>query len=282
MDEENAKLLSPKTDVVFQVLFGEVGSEEITKSFLEAILKEKITEIDLSKNPILRRTKIKDKLGVLDVIAEINNKEICNIEMQVAKKDSIIQRILFYWAKLYSRNIQKSEKYNTLKRTIMILIADFEIPTFEDLGYLTKWKIIDEEKGTVILTDFLEIDIIELPKIYKEKGEKDDELLKWLHFLENPESKEVEYYMENNEGIKKAKEKLETISDDIIMQRLVDWREDAERDEAEMKEIAWNEGKEEGIKEEAKQIAKKMKEQNMDIELIMKITGLKKEEIEKL
>ena len=28
------ELLSPKKDFVFQVLFGEVGSEEITKSFL--------------------------------------------------------------------------------------------------------------------------------------------------------------------------------------------------------------------------------------------------------
>ncbi len=31
--KEKAKLLSPKLDVVFQALFGEVGSERITKSF---------------------------------------------------------------------------------------------------------------------------------------------------------------------------------------------------------------------------------------------------------
>ena len=49
------KILSPKLDVVFQALFGEAGSESITKSFLETILEEKIEEIDLSKNPILRR-----------------------------------------------------------------------------------------------------------------------------------------------------------------------------------------------------------------------------------
>ena len=40
--EETAKkatrLLSPKIDSVFQVLFGEVGSEFITKELLEAIL----------------------------------------------------------------------------------------------------------------------------------------------------------------------------------------------------------------------------------------------------
>ena len=36
--EEN-KLLSPKIDVVFQALFGEVGNEEVTKALLKVILK---------------------------------------------------------------------------------------------------------------------------------------------------------------------------------------------------------------------------------------------------
>ena len=39
------KLLSPKLDVVFQALFGEVGSERITKKFLEAILDKKLKMI---------------------------------------------------------------------------------------------------------------------------------------------------------------------------------------------------------------------------------------------
>ena len=45
------KWLSPKIDVIFQILFGEVGSEHITKKFLEAIgYKElmKISEDDVS------------------------------------------------------------------------------------------------------------------------------------------------------------------------------------------------------------------------------------------
>ena len=47
-------LLSPKLDVVFQALFGEVGSEKITTSLLKAILKQDIQDIDLNQNPILR------------------------------------------------------------------------------------------------------------------------------------------------------------------------------------------------------------------------------------
>ena len=35
-------ILSPKLDIVFQILFGEVGSEEITKDLLSTILDEEI------------------------------------------------------------------------------------------------------------------------------------------------------------------------------------------------------------------------------------------------
>ena len=45
----------PKLDVVFQALFGEVGSERITNRFLENILERKIDEIDLKQNQILRK-----------------------------------------------------------------------------------------------------------------------------------------------------------------------------------------------------------------------------------
>lgn len=101
------KILSPKIDVVFQKLFGQVGNEEITKSFLQSILKEKIEKVDLSKNPILKRENIEDKMGILDVIVEIDGKENCNVELQVIRKKDIKERILYYWSKLYISEIKK-------------------------------------------------------------------------------------------------------------------------------------------------------------------------------
>lgn len=292
------KLLSPKIDVVFQVLFGEVGSEEITKAFLEVILDQKIYKVDLSKNPILRRMKLNDKLGVLDVIAQINENEFCNIEMQIAEREDIIQRLLYYWARIYSRNINIGQEYEKLNRTIVILIADFELKGLNNLNYFTKWKIVETKERKIILTDDFELDIIELPKIYKNHNECKDKLLEWLYFLENPKSQEVEKIMTNNKGIKRAKEKLEEISQDEIMQRIADWRESASHEEASMKMTAMKRGREEGLKqglEEGRkqglkegmeqgieQIVRKMKEEKTDIDFIIKVTGLTKEQIEKI
>ena len=103
------------------------------------------------------------------------------------------------------------------------------------------------------MTDDIEIDIIELPKIHNGNTENEDGLLEWLYFLENPESEGVERIMKKNEGIKKAKEKLEEISSDIIMQRLADWEEAAERDAISARKTAINEGRKEGLEKGMKE-----------------------------
>ena len=54
----------------------------------------------------------------------------------------------------------------------------------------------------------MEIVIIELPKIYKEKRNKGDKLLEWLYFLENPKSEEVKKIMDENEEVKKSKREV--------------------------------------------------------------------------
>ena len=104
--------------------------------------------------------------------------------------------------------------------------------------------------------------------------------------------------MEHNEGIKKAKEKLEEISNDPIMQRIADWKEDyiiemnTTKTTSERKgykqglERGREQGEKIGIKQgeinEKKEIAKKLKQKNLTLKEISEITGLSIEEIEKL
>ena len=215
----------------------------------------------------MRRTKVKGKMGILDVIVEINKKEVCNIEMQIAKREDIKKRLLYYWGRAYTRNLGKGEDYGELKRTIVILIAGFELDGLEELGYFTKWNLIERENRKQILTDDIEIDIIELPKIHNGNTENEDGLLEWLYFLENSESEGVERIMKKNKGIKKAKEKLEEISSDIIMQRLADWEEAAERDAISARKTAikegLKEGREEGLKEGREEGLKEGREEGL-------------------
>ena len=280
------KRYPPKMDIIFQAIFGEVGSENITKDFLEKILKRKIEKISLDKNPILRRELKDDKLGVLDIITELDGKEKCNIEMQLIDKNNIIERMLYYWSKMYTRQIKAGDDYNKLEKTIVILIADFNIKGLEEVEYHSTWKIIETNSvKKLILTDKFELDIIELLKIKGRENEK-DQLLDWLIFLENPESERVTRKMEENENLKEAVEKLDRISKDEKMQRIIELREKAIRDEhaiyAKGVDDGIEEGKAKGAREKQIEIAKSMLKENMDIEMIIKITGLTKQEIEKL
>ena len=276
------KRYSPKMDIIFQAIFGEVGSENITKDFLEKILKRKIEKISLDKNPILRRELKDDKLGVLDIVTELDGKEKCNIEMQLIDKNNIIERMLYYWSKMYTRQIKAGEDYDKLEKTIVILIADFNIKGLEKVEYHSTWKIIEANSvKKLILTDKFELDIIELSKIKGRENEK-DQLLDWLVFLENPESERVTRKMEENKNLKEAVEKLDRISEDEKMQRIIELREKAIRDEHAIYAKGVDDGLEKGAREKQIEIAKKLLKAKVEMEVIIETTGLTKEEIEKL
>lgn len=279
---KNVKTLSPKLDVVFQALFGEVGNESITKGFLETILERKIDSIDLSRNPILRREFKDEKLGVLDIIAKLDENEICNIELQIVDKKNIIERILYYWSRLYSRQIKSGEYYKILQKAIVILITDFKLENLEELDYHSRWKIMEDKQGKkIILTQKLEIDIIELPKIIGKEKEQDN-LLDWLYFLENPKSERVTKKMKENENLKEAVKKLDNLSEDERMQRIADLRQKAIMDEKAIYEKGLEKGIMEGSQKEKIEIAKKMLELKIDKETIAEATGLTEQEIEKI
>ena len=276
------KRYSPKMDIIFQAIFGEVGSENITKDFLEKILKRKIEKISLDKNPILRRELKDDKLGVLDIVTELDGKEKCNIEMQLIDKNNIIERMLYYWSKMYTRQIKAGEDYDKLEKTIVILVADFNIKGLEKVEYHSTWKIIEANSvKKLILTDKFELDIIELSKIKGRENEK-DQLLDWLVFLENPESERVTRKMEENKNLKEAVEKLDRISEDEKMQRIIELREKAIRDEHAIYAKGVDDGLEKGAREKQIEIAKKLLKAKVEMEVIIETTGLTKEEIEKL
>ena len=88
--------------------------------------------------------------------------------------------------------------------------------------------------------------------------------------------------MINNEYVKKAEEELEYLNGDEKERELARLREKAIRDEAAAIAGATKRGREAGIAEEKVEVAKKMLKENIKIDIIVKITGLSKKEIENL
>ena len=271
------KLLKVTNDYVFKRIFGKKGNEDITRSFIEAVTSEYYEDINLEDTPILERDLLENKMGILDVKVVANEINDIDIEMQVTKSEHIAERILWYWAKMYASSIKKGEGYSSTKRAICIMIADFKVERLKEIeNYHTKWNIREEEKRDIILTDKLEIHIIELAKL-KDKDSK-EKLKEWCKFIKAPESVEEATMKE----IKRAKEELDKISQDKKERRLAELREKAIMDEMAIRDSGYNEGKKDGIEEGLKngkkirsiEIAKEMLKENIDLSLVSKITGL--------
>ena len=286
--EKNNKLLKLTNDYVFKRIFGKKGNEDITTSFIEAVTGVRYNEINLEDTPILERDLFENKIGILDVKVIANKENDIDLEMQVVKSEYIADRILWYWSKMYSSSIERGKSYNNTKRAICILIADFNLEKLKLIqDYHTKWNIREEKYTNIILTEKLEIHIIELEKLENIKTLNDTEkkLLNWCKFIKNPVEVE-DSIMSENEEIKKAKEELDKISQDAKERRLAELREKALMDEIAIRDSGFKEGIEQGLKEGSQQekisIAKNLLKLKVDINSISQATGLSVEEIEKL
>ena len=278
------KLLDPKNDYVFKRIFGHTGNEDITKSFLSSIIPDKIEKIELDCNPIMDKDLLDDKLGILDIKARLNDNVVCNVEMQICDKKNIEKRLLFYWSKMYSQGIKQGQDYDELKRTIVILISDYNLEKLKKIPeYVTKWNIREEKYGKIILTDVLEIYIIELNKLKNGAVKDNQKLNSWLYFIKS--SKVVvnkNMREEDIEEIKKAQKILEDISADEHEKWLAEMRLKYIRDKHAIEDFGYDKGYKSGQSKKQEEIVRNLKKKNMDAKFIAEVTGLTEEEIEKI
>lgn len=272
---KDTHLLKPKNDFVFQCLFS-AKNEEITKDFISALLNEKIESIKINDTKDLYRELPDDKFGILDLEAEVNGIEKVDIEVQLMKQDDFIERLLFYFSRLYEMQLHKGDKYLSAKKIILIAIIDFDLDVTKAVKEMeTQFKLFDK-KHFLELTDKLEIDIIELRKA-RETYMKDKQNLKsqWIMFVNNTEDKEVSEIMESNKSIEKAVVTVKEMSQDEKLKRIAFLREKYERDQKSI----YHTGLSDGQKQEAIKIIKNLINQTFSIAQIASIVDMSEEEV---
>ena len=170
------------------------------------------------------------------------------------------------------------------KRAIEIKFKFRKIKNLKDVDHwITEWELRGKDYTNKILTPVEKIVILELPKFKKYKNKtQNQELKNWVEFIINLEKK----MLGESKEIEKAREVLEMMSQDKNERYLAELRQKYIMDQKAIEDAGYDKGYDsgtlEGEKKKSIEIAKKMKEENMDISTISKITGLTKEEIEKL
>ena len=264
--------LSPKSDLIFKLLFGNIRSVDLLTDFLKAVLRLPADEYDevTIVDPHLLREYEGDKLGILDVKVKTKSKKVIDIEIQVLPSPQLKQRVIFYTSKMVTEQVGIGENYQNIKRVISIIITDYSLIP-DSLKYHHRFVLFDPENG-VEFTDVIEVNILEMPKL--PKVEDGTELWNWLKFLSVERKEDLDMIAEKSPQVKRAVARLMELSNDERTRLLYESRQKMEWDNQARECVASN--------DRAVSIAKNLLAMSMPPDKIVEATGLPREEVESL
>jgi len=282
MTEFKEKYINPFTDYGFKRLFGEEPNKDLLLDFLNELLKKeqgKIIELTYLKNENLGRTELNRK-AVFDLYCTNERGEKFIVELQKTKQKFFKDRTVYYSTfPIREQAVQGSEWNFELKKVYTIAVLDFVFD--EDTGEPNKLrydvKLSDIETKKVFY-DKLTFIYLEMPKFNKKAEELETRFEKWLFVLKNlhkldriPEKLKEGIFLKLFETAEIAK---------FTQEESRDYEDSLKyyRDIKNSLDTAKEEGKIEGKIE----VVKKGLKEGLSVEIIMKLTGLTKKEINAL
>ena len=169
------------------------GGEKVLLDFINAVMISadmktfKAVEI---LNPFNLKRHYKDKETILDVKCITKNGTVVIIEVQLSVNSRFPERILYYWASNYSKLLKKGEQYEELTPVISINLLNFNLSKKNDNVH--SCYMIYDTKTERLLTDHLQIHMIELKKFKFKNNNLPKDLNYWLGFFT---TKNMEEYM---------------------------------------------------------------------------------------
>lgn len=231
------KLLLPKSDFCLKELF---ENEIIRTHFISDVLGIPLKDIQSVKlrNPFLRRTYRRQKLGILDVLIELNDNTKINIEIQLIRYKYWDRRQLFYLAKMYTSDLKSGERYEKLNKCISISILDFNLDDRQDYHSVYRFR----DRSGHEFSDVLELHTIELRK--KVTGDGDVE--NWIRFFNAESEADLRMIRTGNVGILEAIRELKRMSLGEKIRARYEAHMKAVRDHSAAMDYAHDSGVEEG------------------------------------
>ena len=292
MDDKTPQLLPVTSDFVFKLIFGDQRNTDILAEFLKAVLDipeseyESITVAD----PHVKKERLDDKYGILDVKIRTKSGNVVNVEIQVIEIPEMKHRSVYVISKMVTEQMSAGRNHSDLRRSVSIIITSFELVK-ENKHYHNQFRYRSHQDGAEF-TDLTEINTLELPKLPRQGDSS--ELWYWLRFIKTGDEEELNMLAERNPQMSKAVGVLKELSADEETRRLYERRELARRDMVSRMEGALRkgigigktegkrEGKKEGRIEEKSNIARNMLKANMPLAQIASLTGLSRDEINAL
>jgi predicted transposase/invertase (TIGR01784 family) len=300
-----AKYINPFTDFGFKKIFGEQASKELLIDFLNALIPQANKIIDLNfKNTEHLGQKELDRNAIFDIYCENQSNEKFIVELQKAKQNYFRERTIYYSTFPIREQAEKGEWNYNLNAVFCIGILDFTFNDYEsepeksEVVHTIKLK---NQHGNTFYEKLTYI-YIEMPNFNKLEDNLSSRLDKWLFFIKNLEdfqsipsifSDEIfEKAFEKAELAKFGQEEMDKYESSLKLYRdlkgvidtaFIDGRSEGKIEGLEEgRQEGLEEGRLEGLQEGKYNMAKLLKDNGVQIQLIIQTTGLTREEIDLL
>lgn len=300
-----AKYINPFTDFGFKKIFGEQASKELLIDFLNALIPQANKIIDLNfKNTEHLGQKELDRNAIFDIYCENQSNEKFIVELQKAKQNYFRERTIYYSTFPIREQAEKGEWNYNLNAVFCIGILDFKFNDYEsepeksEVVHTIKLK---NQHGNTFYEKLTYI-YIEMPNFNKLEENLSSRLDKWLFFIKNLEdfqsipsifSDEIfEKAFEKAELAKFGQEEMDKYESSLKLYRdlkgVIDTAFIEGRSEGKIEGLeegrqeGLEEGRLEGLQKGKYNMAKLLKDNGVQIQLIIQTTGLTREEIDLL
>jgi len=304
MSNKNRKLIS--FDWAIKKILRSKANFEVLEGFLSELLFEEITLLEVLESESNKELK-EDKFNRVDIKVKNSNEEIILIEIQYDRELDYLQRMLYATAKTIVEHIAEGTAYSQIVRVISINILYFNFGEGDDYIYQGTTSFIGMHNKSVLKLNPKQAQLYKtelVEKIFPEyylirvnnfNNLAKDSLDEWIYFLKNEEIKDNF----KAKGLAKAKEVLDYLKCPESERLEYEAYKESLHNQASMYESTYVVGHMDGKKEgekigiakgeqigiekgkmEAKiETAKAMLKEGIDMQTVMKITGLTQAQI---
>ena len=277
-----SRFINPYTDFGFKKLFGDEANKDLLIDFLNAVLPPKYSVADLTfSNPEQLPDNAADRKAVFDIACVGANDELFTVEMQKAKQLWFKERALFYTSFPIWRQSQVGNWNFKLNPVFLVAVLDFEYDEMEERRKLYRLVSYKDQDGDQF-TDKVQLVFLQMPLFKKTESELETQKDKWMFFLKNLESFDDIPQIFHEPVFKKAFATAEYVNYPPAMQEAYQSDLKAYRDNYNALETARIEGEARGEARGKAEIALSMKNKGFDTAMIIEMTGLSPEEVERL
>lgn len=206
--------------------WGQVGERNrpILLAILNAVLRpaSPVESVEVLSSD-LDEAAVSDKDIVLDLRVRLQSGEQVDVEMQCRWHRALRERLLFYWARMHSGQLERGVDYTALRRNVVIVFTDFSM--LEGQRFHSVFQV-RERQSQELFTDQLELHVLELPKLGAASDRNDEpDLARWCKFLSATSDQELDELAMESPTLKQAKEALEELSLDPLARLRAEQRE---------------------------------------------------------